>query len=74
MKTNEQDCSRCLTPVSENMLKDREESPSICPNSFLKHSNAIGSDTHGGDLRDVRFWKKRLVVTEHSQAAAGAYI
>ncbi len=73
MKTNERDCSRCLTPVSENMLKDREESPSICPNSFLKHSNAIGSDTHGGDLRDVRF-ERRDSVTEHSQAAAGAYI
>uniref|UniRef100_A0A673M4A2 DENN/MADD domain containing 4A n=1 Tax=Sinocyclocheilus rhinocerous TaxID=307959 RepID=A0A673M4A2_9TELE len=40
---------RCLTPVSDNMLKDREESPS------LKYSNAIGSDAHGEDLRDVRF-------------------
>lgn len=55
MKANEQDCSRCLTPMSDNMLKDREESSSICSNSFLKYSKALGGDAHGGDLRDVRF-------------------
>uniref|UniRef100_A0A8C2CWD6 DENN/MADD domain containing 4A n=1 Tax=Cyprinus carpio TaxID=7962 RepID=A0A8C2CWD6_CYPCA len=54
MKINERDCSRCLTPMSENMLKDREESPSIFSNSFLKNSKAIGGDAHGGDLRDMR--------------------
>lgn len=52
MKRNEQDCSWFLTPISENMVKDGEESPSICSNSFLKYSKAIGGDAHGGDLRD----------------------